>query len=179
VGGEVAIGSLLVNFMAQPQIAGLDEQSAGNYLALYWGGAMVGRFIGAAVMARVQPGRVLACNALVAAALLLFAILFAGRSAMWALLAIGLFNSIMFPTIFALALHGLGRHTSRASGLLCMAIVGGALVPLLQGAVADSAGLLLSFLVPLLCYVYVAFYGLVGHRPVVRREDRPPGAASA
>jgi FHS family L-fucose permease-like MFS transporter len=175
VGGEVAIGSLLVNFMGQPEIAGLDEQTAGNYLALYWGGAMVGRFIGAGVMTRVAPGRVLGCNALIAAALLLFAIVFAGRAAMWALLAIGLFNSIMFPTIFALALEGLGRHTSRGSGLLCMAIVGGALVPLVQGAIADSAGLLISFLVPLACYLYIAYYGLAGHRPALRREDHRVG----
>ncbi len=163
VGAEVAIGSFLVNFMGQPEIAGLAEEEAAKYLSLYWGGAMVGRFFGAALLRRIRPGRLLAFNAFVVVALLVAAMLVAGPFAMWALLAIGLFNSIMFPTIFTLAIEGLGKHTGEGSGVVCMAIVGGAIVPLIQGVFADSIGLLYSFCVPVLCYLYIAYYGLKGH----------------
>ena len=163
VGAEVSIGSFAVNFMANPDIAGLSEQTAGKYLSYYWGGAMVGRFIGAWVMRYVKPGKVLAFNAVAAIGLLLVVMLFAGKTAMWALLAIGLFNSIMFPTIFTLAIEGLGKHTGAASGVLCMAIVGGAIVPLIQGYFADI-NLLYSFIIPAVCYLFIAHYGLKGHR---------------
>lgn len=159
VGGEVAIGSFLINALASPAVAGLSEQVAGGYLSLYWGGAMVGRFFGAAVMRHIRSAPLLAGHAVCVIALLLLAMAAGGRTAMWSLLAIGLFNSIMFPTIFALALHGLGARTGEGAGLLCMAIVGGALVPVVQGAVADHAGVLRSFVVPVLCYGYIAFYG--------------------
>ncbi len=165
VGAEVSIGSFLVNFMGQPQIAGLAPETAGKYLSLYWGGAMVGRFIGSAVLARVRPGRVLAFNACAAAVLLAIAIASAGHVAMWAVLAIGLFNSIMFPTIFTLAIAGLGHRTGEGSGLLCMAIVGGAIVPLAQGWLADHFGILPAFVLPLLCYLYIAYYGRKGSDP--------------
>ena len=168
VGGEVAIGSFLVNFMSHPDIAGLPEQTAGKYLALYWGGAMVGRFIGAVVMTRVKPARVLTFNSVVVMGLLLVAMASAGTTAMWAVLAIGLFNSIMFPTIFTLAIDGLGKHTGAGSGVLCAAIVGGAIVPVIQGLFADNVSLLYSFVVPLVCYLYIAFYGLKGYRADVR-----------
>lgn len=163
VGAEVAIGSFLVNFMAQPDIAGLPEQKAGHYLSLYWGGAMVGRFIGSAVMRRIKPGRLLAFNAAVVVLLLLGAMAMSGPVAMWSVLAIGLFNSIMFPTIFALAIDRLGGRTSTGSGWLCTAIVGGAIVPVIMGFVADRIGLQLAFIVPAVCYAYVVHYGLVGH----------------
>lgn len=163
VGAEVSIGSFLVNFMERPEIAGLSAETGGKYLSLYWGGAMVGRFIGAVVMTRVKPGKVLAFNAFVAGALLLVAMLLAGKAAMWALLLIGLFNSIMFPTIFTLAIEGLGKHTGAGSGVLCMAIVGGAIVPVIQGLFADNVNLLYSFVIPLVCYLYIAHYGLKGH----------------
>jgi FHS family L-fucose permease-like MFS transporter len=165
VGGEVAIGSLLVNFMAEPSIAGLPVSEAGGYVSYYWGAAMIGRFVGAGVMWLVRPGRVLAFNAVAAVVLLLVAMASAGETAMWCVLAVGFFNSIMFPTIFALALAGLGKRTGEASGVLCMAIVGGALVPVLQGFLADQIGLLYSFFVPLVCYLYIVYYGLSGHRP--------------
>ena len=168
VGAEVAIGSFLVNFMAQPEIAGLPEQKAGHYLSLYWGGAMVGRFIGSAVMRRIKPGHLLAFNAAVVVLLLLSAMTMRGPVAMWSALAIGLFNSIMFPTIFTLAIDRLGRRTSTGSGWLCTAIVGGALVPVLMGFVADQVGLQLAFIVPAVCYAYIVHYGLVGH--VVRER---------
>lgn len=165
VGGEVAIGSLLVNFMTDPSIGGLAQQTAGQHLSYYWGGAMVGRFVGALAMVYIRPGRLLAFNAATAVALLLIALATAGHTAMWSVLAIGLCNSIMFPTIFALALAGLGRHTGEGSGLLCMAIVGGAIVPVIQGYFADHVGILNSFFVPVVCYLYIVFYGLYGHRP--------------
>jgi MFS transporter, FHS family, L-fucose permease len=179
VGAEVAIGSFLVNLMHQPQIAGLDEQVAGRYLSLYWGGAMVGRFIGAAVMQRVRPGTVLAFNAIAAVVLLTIAMAFSGKVAMWSLLAIGLCNSIMFPTIFTLGIDGLGRHTGAGSGVLCMAIVGGALVPVLQGYIADHAALLVSFIVPAACYAYIAWYGASGHRHRLAGAAAPAMATPA
>jgi FHS family L-fucose permease-like MFS transporter len=163
VGAEVAIGSLLVSFMSQPDVGGLTEKTAGTYLSLYWGGAMVGRFIGAAVLRKVKAGHVLAFNAACAIALLLIAISMSGKVAMWAVLAIGLFNSIMFPTIFTLGVARLGRHTGEGSGVLCMAIVGGAIVPVIQGYFADTIGLLSSFFVPAICYAYIVFYGVKGH----------------
>lgn len=165
VGGEVSIGSFLVNFMSRPEIGGLSEAVAGKYLSLYWGGAMVGRFIGSAVLRKVKPGYVLAFNAAVVVLLLSSAMVIGGHGAMWAVIAIGFFNSIMFPTIFTLAIDGLGPRTGEGSGVLCMAIVGGALVPVLQGYAADQIGILLSFAVPLVCYLYIVHYGLAGHEP--------------
>lgn len=163
VGAEVAIGSFLINFMGSPEIAGLHEEVAAKYLAFYWGGAMVGRFIGAALLRKVRPGYLLAFNAFVVVGLLILAMVVTGKTAMWALLAIGLFNSIMFPTIFTLAIEGLGKHTGEGSGIVCMAIVGGAIIPLIQGVFADNIGLLYSFAVPVVCYAYIAYYGLRGH----------------
>ncbi|NIE63066.1 sugar MFS transporter [Burkholderia sp. Ax-1719] len=163
VGAEVGIGSFLVNFMGQPGVAGLQPDTAARYLSLYWGGAMVGRFIGSALMSKVRPGLLLALNALVVIALLTVAILTSGTIAMWSLLLIGLFNSIMFPTIFTLAIDGLGKHTVAGSGILCMAIVGGAIVPLVQGFLADHIGIQWSFCVPAICYLYIAYYGQKGH----------------
>jgi MFS transporter, FHS family, L-fucose permease len=163
VGAEVSIGSFAVNFLSQPTIGGLTELDAGKHLSYYWGGAMVGRFIGAWVMTRIAPNRVLTFNAFVAVALLVVVMLFAGKTAMWALLAIGLFNSIMFPTIFTLAIEGLGKHTGAASGMLCVAIVGGAILPLLQGYFADI-NLLYSFAIPAVCYLYIAYYGIKGYK---------------
>jgi FHS family L-fucose permease-like MFS transporter len=124
---------------------------------------MVGRFIGSYVLRVIKPGYVLAFNATIAIALLLFAMSVGGRLAMWAVLGVGLCNSIMFPTIFTLALARLGRHTGEGSGILCVAIVGGALVPVLQAGFADNIGLLPSFFVPAICYAYIVFYGLKGH----------------
>ncbi|MBB5212748.1 sugar MFS transporter [Microbulbifer hydrolyticus] len=164
VGAEVSIGSFLVNFLGLDSVAAMEEAKAAHYIAYYWGGAMIGRFIGAVVMRSVSPGLVLAFNAAAAILLVFAAILGAGAVAMWAILLVGLFNSIMFPTIFSLALQGLGRQAGQASGVLCLAIVGGAIVPLIQGVVADTAGLQLSFLVPVVCYVYIAYYGLKGSK---------------
>jgi len=164
VGAEVGIGSFLINFMAMDSIAGLEESEAAHYLTYFWGGAMVGRFIGAAVMQKVDAGLVLFFNACCAILLLIVAILASGSVAMWAVLLIGLCNSIMFPTIFSLALRGLKQHTSQGSGILCLAIVGGAIFPLLQGFLADAAGVQMSFILPIFCFVFIAYYGLKGSK---------------
>ncbi|GMG87949.1 sugar MFS transporter [Biformimicrobium ophioploci] len=164
VGAEVSIGSFLVNFLSQESIAGITEQQAAFYVSLYWGGAMVGRFIGAVVMRYVAAGKVLAYCSLGACALLAVTIMGTGKLAMWAVLAIGLCNSVMFPTIFSLALTRLGALTSQGSGILCLAIVGGALVPVLQGLLADQIGIQLAFILPVLCYLYILFYGVSGHK---------------
>jgi FHS family L-fucose permease-like MFS transporter len=177
VGGEVAIGSYLVNLMSQPDVAGLQENVAARYVSLYWGGAMVGRFIGALVLRYVKPGYVLAFNAACVIVLLIIAMSSAGKVAMWAMLSIGLFNSIMFPTIFTLGIARLGRHTGEGSGVLCMAIVGGAIIPVVQGYFADTMGLLTSFFVPAICYAYIVFYGLKGH--VVRSVPDPEISAGS
>jgi FHS family L-fucose permease-like MFS transporter len=160
VGGEVSIGSFLISFLGESNIAGLPPAAAAHYVSLYWGGAMVGRFIGFAVMRYVSPGKTLAVNALGAIVLILTAIFANGQVAMWAILAVGLCNSIMFPTIFSMALHGLGKFTGQGSGILCMAIVGGALVPFAQGLLADHIGLQWSFFVPAACYAFILFFGM-------------------
>ncbi|MEY3759191.1 MAG: hypothetical protein RIR39_682 [Pseudomonadota bacterium] len=163
VGAEVCIGSFLINFLGESSIAGLAEQQAGKYVSFYWGGAMLGRFIGAAVMQKVQPGKVLVFNALTAATLVLITIMNSGYLAAWAILSVGLFNSIMFPTIFSLAVTGLGKHTGQGSGILCAAIVGGAILPVTQGFFADWIGIQSAFFIPVLCYCYISFYGWKGH----------------
>ncbi|NCP64545.1 MAG: sugar MFS transporter [Paraglaciecola sp.] len=165
VGAEVAIGSFLVNFLGEAHIANMPEAVAANYIAYYWGGAMVGRFIGALLMQKISPRTLLSFNCALSVALILTAVFGSGAVAMWAILAVGLCNSIMFPTIFSLAIHGLGENTSKGSGLLCLAIVGGAIVPVLQGMLADAVGLQLSFLLPAVCYVYIAYYGFAGAEP--------------
>ncbi len=169
VGGEVAIGSLIVNYLLELRIEGMTEVGAGKLLMFYWGGAMVGRFIGSAVMRYVKPNLALTAHAVAVILLVAVSILAKGQVAMWSILAVGLFNSIMFPTIFTLAINGLGKHTGQGSGILCMAIVGGALVPALQGILADHIGLQLSFIVPVLCYAYIAYYGLFGSHIVHRK----------
>ena len=165
VGGEVSIGSFLVNYIGQPFIAGLKESDAGKFVSFYWGGAMVGRFIGSAVQRKLNPGKVLAFNGFFAATLVIISMLTFGHVAMWAILAVGLFNSIMFPTIFTLAIDGLGKHTGQASGILCTAIVGGAILPVVQGFFADNIGIHHAFFIPVLCYIYIVYYGLKGHKP--------------
>ncbi len=169
VGGEVAIGSFLVNYISQPTIGGMSIADAGRYVSFYWGGAMVGRFVGSVVMRYVQPGKVLTVHALAVMALVITAIVTTGHVSMWAILAVGLFNSIMFPTIFTLAIEGLGKHTGQASGILCMAIVGGAIVPVIQGILADTFGIQLAFILPVICYAYIAYYGARGHQPSFAR----------
>jgi MFS transporter, FHS family, L-fucose permease len=165
VGAEVSIGSFLVNYLGNADIVGLSEVDAGKMVSFYWGGAMVGRFIGAAVMKKIQPGRVLAFNAFFASLLVVISMLTYGEIAMWSILLVGLFNSIMFPTIFTLAIDGLGKFTGQGSGILCMAIVGGAIIPVVQGVFADNIGIHHAFILPVLCYLFIAYYGIKGHKP--------------
>ncbi len=164
VGAEVAIGSLLVNYLGLPQIAGMREEAAARYLMFYWGGAMVGRFLGSAVLQRVRTGPVLGGAAVGAFLLVTMSIATHGHTAMWALLAVGFCNSIMFPSIFTLGIQDLGPLTSKGSSLLIAAIVGGALLPLLAGVLADRIGLQLAFIVPAICYLYIAAYGFLSLR---------------
>ncbi len=166
VGAEVAIGSFLVNYFTQPEIGNMSEQNAAKYVQFYWGAAMVGRFIGAYVLQRVKAGGLLGSAALVAGLLVLASMLSAGSVAIWAILAVGLFNSIMFPSIFTLGLAGLGPLTGKGSGLLVMAIVGGAIIPVIQGAIADRIGIHHAFILPVLCYLFIAYYGFRGSRVI-------------
>ncbi len=171
VGAEVAIGSLIVNYLMQSNVMGLSQQSAGEMIAWYWGGAMVGRFIGSAVLRVISPGKVLAFNAAAVIALLLISTNTSGTISGYSLLAIGLANSIMFPTIFTLACEGLGARAADGSGIINVAIVGGAIVPPLTGLVADATGsLALAFVIPALCYAVIAAFGLYAHRQ--RMADR-------
>lgn len=166
VGAEVSIGSFLVNYLGQPNIGNLREADAGKLVSFYWGGAMIGRFFGAWIQRVVRPGKALAFNAGVAALLVITTMLTNGSVAVWAVLAVGLFNSIMFPTIFTLAIDGLGKHTGEGSGILCMAIVGGAIIPVVQGFLADHVGIHHAFILPVLCYLFIAYYGIAGYRHV-------------
>ena len=163
VGAEVAIGSHIVSYLGLPDVMHLAPKAAGHQVAFYWGGAMVGRFLGAYLLNKVKPGQLLAFNGVGAVVLLLISASTTGETAMWSLLAVGLMNSIMFATIFTLAVAGLGRHTEAASGLLNVAIVGGAVIPPLFGLVADANSLRLALILPALCYLYIIWYGLRGH----------------
>jgi FHS family L-fucose permease-like MFS transporter len=165
VGAEVSIGSFMVNYLSMPNIGGFTEQQATGFVSAYWTMAMIGRFAGSAIMMRFSPRSLLTLFAMANVALLALTLSTEGHVAVYSLVAIGLFNSIMFPTIFALSIERLGALTNKASSLLIMAIVGGAIVPFLQGLLADRIGLHLSFILPLLCYGYILFYGVWGSRP--------------
>jgi FHS family L-fucose permease-like MFS transporter len=160
VGAEVTIGSLLVNYMGLPQIAGLKESVAANFLMVYWGGAMVGRFLGSAVLQKLRTGPVLGTAGVIAGILVVTSILTQGHFAMFALLAVGFCNSIMFPSIFTLGIQDLGPLTSKGSSLLIASILGGAIIPELTGALADKIGLHSAFIIPVICYVYIAAFGI-------------------
>jgi FHS family L-fucose permease-like MFS transporter len=165
VGAEVSIGSYLINYFHQPEIGGLSELAAAKYVSYYWGGAMVGRFIGSAVLQKVKTGTVLAFAAIVACALVCISMISTGNVAMWTILAVGLFNSIMFPSIFTLGIAELGPLTGDGSGILVMAIVGGALLPVATAALADRIGIHHAFVIPAICYLYILYYAVSGSRP--------------
>ena len=166
VGAEVSIGSFLVNYMSQPNIGNLSEQVAARFVALYWGGAMVGRFIGSGLLQRVRTGTLLGIAAIVACLLVSLSMISSGHLAMGSILAVGLFNSIMFPSIFTLGIDGLGPLTGEGSGLLVCAIVGGALIPELQGVIADHVGIHHAFFIPAVCYLYIMYFAFWGSRRV-------------
>lgn len=166
VGAEVAIGSVIVNYLMQADVLGLGQEAAGKHVPLYWGGAMVGRFIGSYLLRVFSPGKVLACVAGGVIALLWISANSTGMVSGWSLLAIGLCNSIMFPTIFSLACEGLGRRAAEGSGIICMAIVGGAIVPLITGYAADLVGLKLALAVPAICYAGILGFGIYARHPL-------------
>jgi FHS family L-fucose permease-like MFS transporter len=173
VGAEVAIGSLIVNYLMQASTMALGPEAAGKHVPFYWGGALIGRFAGASVLRVASPGLVLATVASGAIALIVASINSVGPVSGWCLLAIGLCNSIMFPTIFSLASEGLGAHAPEGSGMICVAIVGGAVIPPLTGQIADLEGLRTSLLLPALCYLLIAAFGIYARRPVQRLLQRP------
>jgi MFS transporter, FHS family, L-fucose permease len=166
VGGEVAIGSMIVNYLMQPNTLGIAAKEAGDHVSYYWGGAMIGRFVGSAVLRYVSPGKVLAGVALMVVLLLTISANTSGMVSAWSLLSIGFFNSIMFPTIFTLASEGLGKRAAEGSGVICMAIVGGAIVPLVTGNAADLWGLKYALIVPAACYVGILLFGWFARKPV-------------
>ncbi len=165
VGAEVSIGSFLVNFFGLPEIAGFSAKTAAGFVSFYWAGAMIGRFLGAGLLRRIKPGNLLGLCAICAATLVSVSMALGGHTAMWSILSVGLFNSIMFPTIFSLGVAELGPLTGSGSGILTMAIVGGAVLPVIQGVIADHVGIHHAFFLPLLCYLYILFYGLSGSKP--------------
>jgi MFS transporter, FHS family, L-fucose permease len=165
VGAEVSIGSFLVNYFGLPEIAAFSEKTASGYVSFYWGGAMIGRFIGAPLLQRFKPRYLLAFCAVPAATLVITSMLTHGHTAMWTILAVGFFNSIMFPTIFSLGEAELGTLSGSGSGLLNMAIVGGAILPIIQGVIADRVGIHHAFVLPVICYLYILFYALSGSKP--------------
>jgi MFS transporter, FHS family, L-fucose permease len=165
VGAEVAIGSFMVNYLSQRDIGNLTEKLAAGYLSFYWGGAMVGRFIGSAILQKVRTGTVLGVAAIATTLLVAISMMTTGPVAMWSIILVGLFNSIMFPSIFTLGIAELGPLTGEGSGIMVMAIVGGAIIPVLVGVLADRIGVHHSFILPLLCYLYIVYYGFKGSQP--------------
>ncbi|RXQ97638.1 sugar MFS transporter [Ancylomarina salipaludis] len=164
VGAEVSIGSALVSYLGHDALNLFGEAQAASYVSIFWGGAMLGRFIGSAIMHKVAANKLLAFNTIMVVFLVVTSMLTHGQLALWSIVLVGLFNSIMFPTIFTLAIDGLGQHTSQGSGILCLAIVGGAIVPLLMGVLADNFGLQNSFIITVLCYAYIFYYAVKGFK---------------
>jgi MFS transporter, FHS family, L-fucose permease len=165
VGAEVSVGSLIVNYLMQTDVLGLGQQAAGKHVPLYWGGAMIGRFVGSYLLRLFSPGKVLAVAAAGVMSLLFISSHTSGAVSGWSLLAIGLCNSIMFPTIFSLASEGLGPRSASASGIIAVAIVGGAVIPPLTGHVADVFSLRAALFVPAICHVGILAYGIYARRP--------------
>jgi FHS family L-fucose permease-like MFS transporter len=170
VGAEVAIGSFIVNYLMQPQVLGLPEQEAGKLISLYWGGALIGRFIGSAVLRLVSPGLALASVATGAICLLAISANATGALAGYSLLAVGLMNAIMFPTIFSLACEKLGPRAADGSGIINVAICGGAIIPPLFGALADATSLAFALVLPAACYAIIAGFGIFARRPAAEAQ---------
>jgi FHS family L-fucose permease-like MFS transporter len=174
VGAEVAIGSVMINFLGQPSMGSLSHEAAARYVSYYWGGAMIGRFIGFVALRGIKAQRALAFVSSIASLLVIVTIAGHGQVAMWAIVSCGLFNSVMWPCIFPLSVQGLGRFTSQGSGILIMMVVGGAIIPEIQGFLADSFGFQPSFGIVLLCYAYILFFALKGHRNLNAVEATDP-----
>ena len=165
VGAEVATGSLLINYLGQPSMGSLSHMQAAKYVSMYWACAMVGRFLGFFVQQRVKQSQALAFVAALGVVFMATAITAHGPAGLWALVLCGLVNSIMWPCIFPMSIEGLGKYTNQASGILVTMVVGGAVVPEIQGFVADHYGYRPSFIVMLLCYAYVLLFATWGHKP--------------
>lgn len=178
VGAEVTVGSWLVNYAKLPEIAGMTESEAAQYVSYYWSSAMIGRFLGAALTQRIKPQLLLTIFACVAATLVGFGWLGSGMVALLALVAVNFFNSIMWPNIFTLAINGLGKQTNHGSSILVMMILGGALIPMMQGSLADIMGLKASYFLPILCYGYIMFYGISGWKAHIVAHDDTKNAVS-
>jgi FHS family L-fucose permease-like MFS transporter len=199
VGAEVSIGSFLINYFGQSYVAGIAALAAANLVPVYWGGAMVGRFIGSGLLQRMKTHSLVAICAVVAMALTMVSMSTSFTSGvvtslplhlfdwhgtlliphswpLWSILAVGLFNSIMFPSIFTLGIAEMGPLTGEASGLLVIAIVGGAIIPEIQGVLADHIGIHHAFILPVLCYMYITFYGLRGYRIIQPKTHQPDAA---
>src|ERR1700678_581261 len=164
VGAEVSIGSLMISYLSEPEIGNMAVRTAALRVSLYWAGAMVGRLVGSGLMQKVRAGTVLGCAALVAFLLVATTMMSFGTLAVWSVVAVGLFNSVMFPSIFTLSIEGLGPLTGKGSGVLVAAIVGGALIPKLQGIVVDRIGIHHAFFLPAICYFYIAYFAFFGSR---------------
>ncbi len=175
VGSEVAIGSILINFLGQPSMGSYSHVAAASFVSLYWGGAMIGRGIGAFALFWVKAQHALLAVATVAALMVLITIFGHGPVAKWAIVSCGLFNSVMWPCIFPLAVKGLGKFTSQGSGILITMVVGGAIVPVLQGFIADKLGYQPSFVMVLLCYSYLVYFALSGYKVRGPRFPSLPG----
>jgi len=165
VGAEVSIGSFLVNYFSQKEIGNITEKVAAGYVSFYWGSAMVGRFIGSAVLQKIRTNLILGTAAVIAFLLVCISMLTFGHLAMWSIIIVGLFNSVMFPSIFTSGIDQLGPLTSKGSTYLIMAVVGGAILPVLTGVLADHIGIHHSFIIPAICYLYIIYYGYVGSKP--------------
>jgi FHS family L-fucose permease-like MFS transporter len=172
-GAEVAIGSFLVNYFSQKDIGNISEKVAAGYVSFYWGSAMVGRFIGSAVLQKVKTGMVLGTAAIASFLLVCISMLTFGHVAMWSIILVGLFNSVMFPVIFTSGIAQLGPMTSKGSSLLIMAILGAAIIPVLTGTLADKIGVHHAFILPAICYLYVMYYGFVGSKPMGPGISKP------
>lgn len=167
VGAEVAIGSLIVNYLMQAHVLGLPEETAGPLIGVYWGGAMIGRFVGSAILRIFNPGLVLAGACLAAIGLILVSTMTVGQVSGYSLLAVGFANAIMFPTIFTLACEKLGVRAADGSGIINVAIVGGAVIPLLTGVIADmTSSLAISLYLPMSCYAIILIFSVFAQRPV-------------
>lgn len=163
VGVEVGLASIAVNYF---KTQGIDSAKTASFLvSLYWGGALVGRLLGSWMLTKIKSGKLLGIFGFIASALIVVSMFSSGQVAIWSMVLCGFFNSIMFPNIFALGIAGLGPMTSKGSGLIMTAVVGGAIVPLALGALADKVGIQHAFVIPLICYVFIAYYGLWGSKP--------------
>jgi FHS family L-fucose permease-like MFS transporter len=174
VGSEVAIGSILISFLGQPSMGGYTHAAAATFVSFYWGGAMIGRIIGAVALLRVKAQHALLVVAGVAGVMVHITIFGHGPVAKWAIVSCGLFNSVMWPCIFPLAVKGLGKFTSQGSGILITMVVGGAIVPVVQGFLADKLGYQTSFAIVFCCYLYLVFFALSGYKI---RQPRFPSIA--